>query len=121
MENILVIDLETTGLDPKTCKTIEIGALLFSVKHKVVIQTLAFFLPCDENPVEHINHIKADWTNTPAMWSGAFKMLDEMANMSRVIVAHNARFDKSFMDELNELQFQSEGVVSKFGNNFYKT
>lgn len=104
MENILIIDLETTGLNPKVDKTMEIGALLYNVKHKVVLQTLSFFLPCDSNPVEHINNIKTEWTNCFSLLQGAFLMLKNMSQAANLVVAHNAQFDKRFLKEIGLLE-----------------
>lgn len=100
INNVLILDTETTGLSPdKGAVTIEIGALLFNVKHRVVTQTLSTFLPCLNNPVEHINNIKAEWTHSPVgqHW---LSMLLSMAEVADCVMAHNAPFDKRFIDKL---------------------
>lgn len=99
--NILILDTETTGLDPsKGAKVIEIGALLFNVKHKQVIQSLSTLLWCDENPVQEINKIDPIWTQCPKEEGAALKFIAHMSTQSSFIVAHNAEFDKKFMDTL---------------------
>lgn len=103
MELITIIDTETTGLNPKSDKTIEIGALLYSVSHKVVLQTLSFFLPCEVNPVENINNIKVDWTKCYNVTNNLFNSLSDMVEASSLVVAHNAKFDKRFMHEIKEI------------------
>lgn len=101
IENILILDTETTGLDPsKGCKVIEIGALLYNLKHKQVIQTLSTLLYCDENPVQNINHIDPAWTQVPKEELAAIKFLGFMARQAQAIVAHNAQFDRRFMDTI---------------------
>ncbi len=100
IENILIIDLETTGLSPEKDKTIEIGAVLYNIREKVVLQQLGFFLPCEENPVEHINHIKPEWTRLTSAIGQFMDAVIEMMTASDALVAHNAKFDKGFLDKL---------------------
>lgn len=111
IENILILDTETTGLDPnKGCKTIEIAVVLFNLKHKAVLQSFSTLLPCDENPCENINHISVEATRCDYPYMeiretliGADteyfmeKILIEMANSAQAIVAHNAEFDRKFV------------------------
>lgn len=115
--NVLILDTETTGLDPnKGAKLIEIGALLYNVKEKVVIQTLAFFLPCDENPVQDINNIKVEWTNCNTNTSSAFAFLRDMAKNCYAVIAHNAEFDKKFLRtrvELNDEFWSKKWICTK--------
>ena len=97
MRNVLILDTETTGLHPSQgALLIEIGALLYNIEHRVVVQTLSGFLPCQTNEVENINHIKAEWTRQCyPKWT-----LDGLCGMSDdadAIVAHNAQFDESFL------------------------
>ena len=101
IENILIIDTETTGLHPeKGAKLIEVGAVLFNVKYKAVLQCYSSLLPCDENPVEHINHINVEWTKSPYSIEEIDPILVNLANNSEAIVAHNAQFDKKFISLL---------------------
>lgn len=96
--NILILDTETTGLDPSNgSRLIEVGALLYSVKHKVVVQTLSTFLPTDTNEAENINHIKPEWTMANPCTHSALLFLRDMAKNCFAIVAHNAEFDRRFI------------------------
>ena len=97
MKNVLIIDTETTGLSPdKGAQLIEVGALLYNIEHRVVTQTLAGFLPCVSNPVENINHIKAEWTKEcNPEW--VLDALCAMSDGADAIAAHNAQFDESFL------------------------
>lgn len=102
IENILILDTETTGLDPsKGSQLIEVGALLYNIKHKQVIQTLSTLLRCEENPVQNINHIDPMWTKVPKEELAAIKFLGFMSRQASFIVAHNAKFDKKFMDTID--------------------
>jgi DNA polymerase-3 subunit epsilon len=104
MKNVLIIDTETTGLHPdKGDKIIEIGAMLFNVEHRVVLQNFSTFLPCETNPVEHINNIKAEWTKCSPNTHSALSFLKDMAKNAQAFVAHNAEFDKKFLQTVKEL------------------
>jgi len=104
MENVLIIDTETTGLDPsKGAVCIEIGAMLYSIKQKVILQNFSTFLPCTDNPVEDINNIKAEWTQQKMPTGAGLIFLKYMANEADAFVAHNAAFDKRFLQDNKEL------------------
>lgn len=98
IENVLIVDVETTGLHPSRGSVmIELGALLYNVHHRTVIQTLASFFPSKTNEARHINLIDPEWT-TAKMDSELF--LDTFVNMAlsaSAIVAHNAQFDREFL------------------------
>lgn len=129
IENILIVDTETTGLHPnKGDKVIEVAAVLYNLKHKSVLQCFSTLLPCETNPVEQINNIKADatrcqypfvgskaskeqieemWNNPNSAPTGIYEekislnaILIEMSQASQAYVAHNAEFDKKFMSTL---------------------
>ena len=75
IENILILDTETNGLDPsKGAQVIEIGALLFNIHHREVIQSLSTLLYCDNNPVQEINHIDVEWTQVHKEEGAAFRL-----------------------------------------------
>lgn len=114
--NILILDTETTGLEPsKGARLIEIGALLYSVTHQVTLQTFSTFLPTAVNEAEHINHIKPEWTRSGYDIVPAFDMLEGMANMADFIVAHNAAFDKKFMQlaEMSDSFYAKRWICTK--------
>ena len=100
--NILILDTETTGFSPaKGAQLIEVGALLYNVDYRVVIQTLSFLLPCDTNAAEHINGIKPDWTKQSILHPhSSAELLVDMAWASNFIIAHNASFDIEFVKTL---------------------
>lgn len=129
IENILIVDTETTGLNPnKGHKVIEVAAVLYNVKHKSVLQCFSTLLPCETNPVEQINNIKADatrctypfvgkkasseeiedaWNNPETCSTLIYEekislnaILIEMSQACQAYVAHNAEFDKKFMATL---------------------
>ena len=52
IENILIIDTETTGLDENKDEIIEIGSILFNVTTKSVLSQVSFLLPVSSNEAE---------------------------------------------------------------------
>lgn len=100
-KTLLLIDCETTGTDPERDSLCEVGAILFSVEYKAVIQQFSFLLPVASNPAEKINGI------TPGLTSSFFNnntsqevVLAHMAYHADAYVAHNADFDRQWVSYL---------------------
>lgn len=98
-ETPLLIDTETSGLTPTTDSLCEIGAILFSVPHRAVIQQVSFLLPINANPAQHINGI------SPALSSlvdhdHAWRLFLQMAFHADAFLAHNAEFDRQWIEPL---------------------
>lgn len=96
-ETLLILDCETTGLDPATDSLCEVGAILFSVEHRAVIQQVSFLLPIEANPVQHINGISPELASWRAPLH-ALPLFLEMASVSDAFLAHNAAFDRQWID-----------------------
>ena len=52
---LLIIDTETTGLDPEKDRCLEVGAILFDVSARSVLAQQSFLLPVESNAAEPIN------------------------------------------------------------------
>lgn len=93
---LLITDLETTGLNPKQDKIIEVGAVLYSVEHQCTLQQLSTLLPCEENPAESINKINhlatAEVSNNALL-----QIYKEWVKEADYMVAYNAEFEKSWL------------------------
>jgi DNA polymerase-3 subunit epsilon len=102
MERILIVDTETTGLDPATGKLIEVGAVLFDVRQRAVLSQVSTLLPVEENPVEHINRISpAIACATPAaVIQQARELVRALSVHADAFVAHNAEFDAKWLPGL---------------------
>jgi DNA polymerase-3 subunit epsilon len=96
---LLLIDCETTGTDPEKDSLCEIGAILFSVQHKAVIQQISFLIPVESNPAEKVNGIAVDLTTSSSPESNDVMLtaLSWMAHQADACVAHNADFDRQWV------------------------
>lgn len=102
IENILILDTETTGLNAdKGDKVIELAVILYSLKHKTILQNFSTLFPCESNPVEHINGIKAEATKASIPLDFINAQVKVMAANAGALVAHNAQFDKKFLKTLS--------------------
>lgn len=98
-ETLLIVDTETTGLDPGADSLCEVGAILFSVQHRAVLQQASFLLPVTNNPVQAINGISQELScmvdPLPAR-----RLFVAMAAEADAFVAHNAAFDRQWIEPL---------------------
>ncbi len=95
-ERILILDTETTGLSPEQGVCIEVGAVLFDVGSRAVLQQLSFLLPCQANPAEAINGIPAAVTRLPQPTEAALALFAALVAAADVVVAHHAAFDRQW-------------------------
>ena len=98
MTNLLIVDVETTGLDCKRDSIIEIGGVLWNVENACGIATHAELIRSNENPAESINRIPAKATVEGVAISDALMRMGEMLFRADYIAAHNAKFDRSFIE-----------------------
>lgn len=98
-ERLLILDTETTGLDPRQHRCIEVGAVLFSVPHRAVLSQLSFLLPCDSNDAQRVNGIDPQATREPQPWQQALSCFQALVDSADVVVAHNAAFDRQWFGE----------------------
>lgn len=99
MKNILILDTETTGLDPAKDSVIEVAAVLYSVEHATVLETFSTLVTAFSNPAEHINRIPDAALANAAHPAAAWARVRELATRAEAYVAHRAEFDHSFTPE----------------------
>ena len=100
---ILVVDTETTGLDPKSDEIIEIAAILWSVSYKSIliqVSTLISYKQEITNPAEPINKILPALLGKDFPYQSALELISQMSNSAKYICAHNADFDKEFCQKV---------------------
>ena len=95
-DQVLIIDTETTGLDPCEDHCLEIGAILFSVPSRAVLCQQSFLLPVESNAAEPINQIPAAVTQLKQPWRSALQHFKDLLQAADVLVAHNAAFDRQW-------------------------
>jgi DNA polymerase-3 subunit epsilon len=99
VRQILVIDTETTGFDPKADTTIEVACTLYNIIHAAPVQSFASLIRAANNPAEHVNRISVDLLQTiPDHWKQVWGVVRDLAEQANVIVAHRADFDIQFVD-----------------------
>jgi DNA polymerase III alpha subunit (gram-positive type) len=97
---LLGIDFETTGLDPQTASIIEIGAVLYCPYFKSVVQSFSVLTTAEEVPEEitSLTGITLELLQANAVpLDKAFDSLERFARKASLLVAHNADFEKSFI------------------------
>ncbi len=96
LENCLILDTETTGLDPENGNCIEVGSILFNITNRSILAQQSFLLPVLVNEAEAINHIPAVVSQLPQPWQEGLGYFKSLVDSSDLIVAHNAIFDKQW-------------------------
>ena len=112
LENILILDTETTGLDNEKDDCLEVGSILFNVKNRSVLAQQSFLLPVEINNAEIINNIPAEITRLPQPLSEAIKYFESLVRVSDVIVAHNAEFDMKWFGFNKLPQIEKQWICS---------
>jgi DNA polymerase III alpha subunit (gram-positive type) len=97
---LLGIDFETTGLDPQNASIIEIGAVLYCPYFKSVVQSFSILTSAEEVPEEitALTGISLELLQANGVpLDKAFDSLERFASKASLLVAHNADFEKSFI------------------------
>jgi DNA polymerase-3 subunit epsilon len=95
-QRLLILDTETTGLDPQRDRCIEVGAVLFDVPRRSVLSQVSFLLPCELNPAQAVNGIDPVLTQQPQPWQQGLQWFEALLAAADVVVAHNAAFDRQW-------------------------
>ncbi|MGB5241863.1 MAG: 3'-5' exonuclease, partial [Prochlorococcaceae cyanobacterium] len=77
-QHLLILDTETTGLDPERDQCIEVGAVLFHVPSRAVLSQLSLLLPCHSNPAKAINGIDAAVSRLEQPWQAGLIYFQEL-------------------------------------------
>jgi DNA polymerase-3 subunit epsilon len=93
---LLILDTETTGLEPASAQCIELGAVLFHVPTRAVLSQVSFLMPTGVNPAEHVNRIPAPVTRLPQPWQAGLAHFQALLDACDAVLAHNAAFDSQW-------------------------
>ena len=95
-EMLLILDTETTGLDSDKDQCLEVGGVLFNVPNRSILAQQSFLMPVESNEAEFINHIPAHVSRIKQPFREALVYLESLIDISDVLVAHNAEFDRKW-------------------------
>ncbi len=93
---LLIVDTETSGLDPAAGQCLEVGAVLFHVPLRAVLGQLSFLLPAESNPARCVNGIDPAVTRLPQPWRQSLALFAAMVAAADAVLAHNAAFDRQW-------------------------
>lgn len=116
MGSILIVDVETTGLDPKTDRIVEVGAVLYSVQHRCIVEQWASLVDTGSpNTAEAINRIPSSaLVGAPLLDEVLQRLNGHLGYPNRILMAHRAEFDRSFLDASGFDSMDTPWVCSKF-------
>lgn len=103
MTTILGIDLETTGLDPSQHQITEIGMCLWNVENQAPIEMTSFLINASQLNAEttELTGITRELLDYKSWEIGyGMSVVDAWAVTADYVVAHNAGFEKSFLEPL---------------------
>lgn len=103
MENILILDTETTSLDPDNGKIIEIASIMYNVPTRSILYQASALFYSEENEAYEINKIEVEALKkcNEFLTDLSLTTILSMAMNSDFIIAHNAEFDKKWINTLN--------------------
>jgi len=122
---ILGIDFETTGLDPLKDEIIEVGAVLWDTERSMPLQICSEIVKGEikiSKEIEELTKISNyDRENYGVSQSKLAVILADFIYDCDYIIAHNAKFDKSFLDAfINNIQGKSGDLLDIAFSNFEK-
>jgi DNA polymerase-3 subunit epsilon len=97
MKNVIIFDVETSGLDRDKDEVIELGYVLWSVEHRTIVECYSALLLGEGNAAEIFNAIppaaRALGTDPEIAWTIA----GQAAQQADIVLAHQADFDRAFV------------------------
>jgi DNA polymerase-3 subunit epsilon len=96
--NVLLLDTETTGLNPDQDLLIEVACTVYSVDHASPVESYSNILRAHSNAGFLINQIKPELlASSGADAESVLRRVASMAEHCEAFVAHRAEFDRGFM------------------------
>ena len=96
---VLILDTETTGLDPAVDRCIEVGCILYDTKAAAVIASYASLIGQEDtaNAAESINRIAPAMLVSAPTHDFVWNIVKNHAKTADAILAHRAEFDRGFV------------------------
>lgn len=112
MKNVLILDSETSGVEPEKHRIVEIAAILWNVEHRTSVATVAVLNPAESNEAEHVNRIPTKLLQSAVSSEIGWELVCLLANQADAVLAHNADFDKAFCIEYTKTAAKWKWVCS---------
>jgi DNA polymerase-3 subunit epsilon len=93
----LLLDTETTGLDPSVDRVVEVAVILFDLELGCPIESYASLIQANGNAAESANGIPPAALVEANHGIEVWRRVAEVASRADVVAAHNAEFDLSFV------------------------
>ena len=100
IENVLIIDTETTGLSPdQGAEIIELGAILYNVPTRSILAQVSTLFPVKTIAFEEVHGISFEASQAIPfnVSSASLNLLQNMEMEADYAIAHQASFDKEFI------------------------
>ena len=100
-QNLLILDTETTGLDPEKHHTIEVGAVLWNAEWGMV-QCWSAVIQSEEVGPEWVHGISEGLAGIGVPRDQVYYGLTRLTQAADAIIAHNADFDRKMLPDLEK-------------------
>lgn len=97
---LLLVDVETSGMDPAKDHLVEVGLVRWHVEHRSMIAAASWVIRAPSNEAEAINGIPAALLVEGQEKGAILDAARRWAGGCDVVVAHNGDFDRSFLGEI---------------------
>lgn len=95
MNTVLILDTETTAVGPEA-KVIEVGVILWSVRHATRLNAYSSLIYGTSNPAVHVNGIPESALAEGADEESVWARLSGWLERADAIIAHQSDFDRRF-------------------------
>jgi len=94
---ILVLDVETSGLDAAKDRVIEVAAAVYSLEHRAMVRARSWLIAGETNEAESVNGIPPALLSKGIDFDVVSRSIREIASREcQAIVAHSADFDRKW-------------------------
>ena len=96
---VLILDTETTALDPKEGHCIEVAVSLYDTEAGGVLESYSSLIRAEENPAVHVNRITPSLLRMAPPAQEVWARIRELGEKVDLVLAHNASFDRAWAVE----------------------